>query len=245
MRAGKRMEEKLQTILQNYIEKIELLCERLLEEINFTEHLDLKTKYDFFLYRATCRKMEFQVNGVKYRLHGIGCTAYNDDFFIDWDFGYRSRWYGIDPWKVALTLKMSKDINTEFYDGDLVKSRCDLLVEKDILFQHKNQYYFKIQKQEVFVPQFPENYDTLIIEWSGQRWEIPRKKEIDKFIRKSIWVYDKIDEDKNKCMLRFLLQGKELYQIPYSDTAYPESAVKIMSDVVLRNLIQKNCVLGD
>lgn len=46
-------------------------------------------------------------------------------------------------------------------------------------------------------------------------------------------------------MLRFLLQGKELYQIPYSDTAYPESAVKIMSDVVLRNLIQKNCVLGD
>lgn len=146
--------------------------------INFTEHLDLKTKYDFFLYRATCRKMEFQVNGVKYRLHGIGCTAYNDDFFIDWDFGYRSRWYGIDPWKVALTLKMSKDINTEFYDGDLVKSRCDLLVEKDILFQHKNQYYFKIQKQEVFVPQFPENYDTLIIEWSGQRWEIPRKRKL-------------------------------------------------------------------
>lgn len=37
-------------------------------------------------------------------------------------------------------------------------------------------------------------------------------------------------------MLKFLLGGKEIYTIPYNDISYPENAVKIMSDEIIRNL---------
>jgi len=38
----------------------------------------------------------------------MGCLAFEKNSFWDWDFGYRSRWCGIDPWKLALTLKKIK-----------------------------------------------------------------------------------------------------------------------------------------
>ena len=37
-------------------------------------------------------------------------------------------------------------------------------------------------------------------------------------------------------MLKFLLGGKEFYAIPYNDISYPENAVKIMSDEIIKNL---------
>ena len=33
-----------------------------------------------------------------------------------------------------------------------------------------------------------------------------------------------------------MLEGKEIYSIPYDDIGYPEEAIKIMSDDILRNL---------
>lgn len=37
-------------------------------------------------------------------------------------------------------------------------------------------------------------------------------------------------------MLKFLLDEKEVYAIPYDDISYPENAIKIMSDEIIRNL---------
>lgn len=37
-------------------------------------------------------------------------------------------------------------------------------------------------------------------------------------------------------MLKFLLGGKEICTIPYNDISYPENAVKIMSDEIIKNL---------
>lgn len=38
-------------------------------------------------------------------------------------------------------------------------------------------------------------------------------------------------------MLKFLLDKKEVYTIPYNDSCYPENAVKIMSDEIISNLL--------
>ena len=60
--------------------------------------------------------------------------------YIDWDFGYRSRWCGIDPWKVSLTLK--KNLYGECYDGHSIQIACEELVRKGKMFK-KDDFVFK------------------------------------------------------------------------------------------------------
>lgn len=230
------MEEKLQKVLNEYIKNVECMCNILIDNINRIENMTLKSKYDFLKYRTDCKKMEFEAEGINFKLHGKGCVAYNRNVFLEWEFGYRSRWCGIDPWKVALTLKKNKSKYMEFYDGELVNSLCKAMTENGILFEKNGQYYFSIPKDETFKPSFPVNYDTLVIEHHGSKWEIPRNKLVDRFIRKSNVVYNKIYENQDAYMLFFLFEEKEVYKIPYDDIGYPENAVKIMSDEILQKI---------
>lgn len=230
------MEEKLKMVMQEYIEKIEDICDILLEGINLKENLNLKTKKDFLNYRIKTKEMEFEIKGIRYKLHGKGCMAYNEKFFLDWDFGYRSRWCGIDPWKLAMTLRRNKSSYSEYYDGNLIKEICEQAVEDNIMFKQHEQYYFVIPEGETFVPEFPEKFDALIVEHLGSSCTIPRNKIIDRFIRKSQRVYNQIDKNKNRYILKFMLEGKEIYSIAYDDIGYPEKAIEIMSDEILYNL---------
>lgn len=230
------MEEKLQNVLKEYIRNVEEVCNILLKGINCSETLKLNNKYDFFAYRSSCEKMEFEVGGFTYRLHGKGCMAYNEKKFIDWDFGYRSRWCGISPWKVAMTLKKNESPYTEFYDGNLILMVCEQFVKKGIMFKQYDQYYFEMTSDETFHPEFPVEYDTLVIEYINSSWSIPRNKIIERFIRKSTKIHNQINKAEDKYILRFLLDGKEVYTIPYNDASYPENAVKIMSDEIIKNL---------
>ena len=228
------MEEKIKVIFQEYIKNVEHICNVLLQGINASENLNLRTKKDFLVYRMEQRKTEFDVDGISYRFHGKGCVAFNEEFFLDWDFGYRSRWCGIDPWKLAITLKKSKYI--EYYDGNLIKKICEQAVEDGIMFKKYEQYYFVIPQNETFEPKFPKEFDTLIVVHNDLTCSIPRNKVIDRFIRKSRWVYNQIDKNEDMYILRFMLAGKEIYSISYDDIGYPEEAVKIMSDEILYNL---------
>lgn len=232
------MEEKLQTILKEYIRDVEEVCNILVKSINTSESLNLKNKYDFFVYRSNCKKMEFEAGGISYRLHGKGCVAFNAEKFIDWDFGYRSRWCGINPWRVSTTLKKNNSLHVEYYDGVLLQAACEQLVKKGIMFKQNDQYYFKMIENESYKPEFPTEFDILVIEYFNSNWSIPRNKVIDRFIRKSTRVYNHINKDEDKYILRFLLKGKEIYSIPYNDISYPENAVKIMSDEIIKNLLK-------
>lgn len=230
------MEDKLRKVLKEYIKKVEEVCDNLLVGINSSENLSLKTKRDFLSYRTECKRMEFEINGIKYLLHGKGCMAYNKEIFLDWDFGYRSRWCGIEPWKVAMTLKKNNSNYIEYYDGNLIKKECEQMIKESIMFEQNGQYYFSIPEEETFIPTFPEQYDTLVIEYFDSKWSMPRNKVIDRFIRKSRRVYNQIYTTEDKYILRFFLEEQEISAIPYSDICYPETAVKIMSDDILRNL---------
>lgn len=231
------MIEKMQIVIKQYIRDVEEVCSILLNGINCEETQKLTNKYDFFEYRLKCKKVEFEVGGYSYRLHGKGCTAYNSQKFIDWDFGYRSRWCGINPWKVAMTLKKNSSTYVEFYDGNLIQTICEQFVEKGIMFKKYDQYYFEIPENETFKPEFPTEYDTLIIEYDDSSWSIQRNKTIERFIRKSSRVHNQINKVDDIWMLKFLLNKKEMYTIPYNDRCYPENAVKIMSDEIISNLL--------
>lgn len=235
------MDETLQIVLREYIRDVEDVCNILVKSINNSEKLNLKNKYDFFKYRSSCEKMAFEAGGISYRLHGKGCFAFNEKKFIEWDFGYRSRWCGINPWKVSITLKKNNDSHIEYWDGSLIQAVCERLVKKGIMFKQNDQYYFEIIAEETFKPDFPTEYDTLIIEYFDSSWSIPRNKIIDRFIRKSTRIYNQIKKNEDNYMLKFLLSGKEIYAIPYNDISYPENAVKIMSDEIIKNLLREKC----
>ena len=230
------MEEKLQIVFREYIREVEGVCNLLIKSINDSENTNLRNKYDFFEYRSKCKKMEFEVGEVKYRFHGKGCTVFNQENVIEWDFGYRSRWCGIDQWKVSMTLKKNNSLHAEFYDANLLQIACDQFVKDGAMFKKYDQYYFELTENETFKPKFPIEYDTLIVEYFNLSWLIPRNKVIDRFIRKSTRVYNQIDKNEDKYILKFLLNGREVYTIPYNDISYPENAVKIMSDEIIKNL---------
>lgn len=221
------MNNELKFIMEEYMECVDGVC------INLIKGLNLRTKWDFFEYMSTHHKMEFEINGISYRFHGKGCRAFNKEMFIDWDFGYRSRWCGIDPWLLARTLEYNKSKHIKYYDGKIIKEECELAVLDGKMFKKCNMYYFVIPITDTFEPDFPKEFDTLIIEHFNSKWMIPRNKVIDRFIRKSRRVYNHIEKSLNKYTLRFILEGKEIYSIPYDDIGYPENAVRIMNDILI------------
>ncbi len=233
------MEDKLQNVLREYIINVENVCNILIKSINKTECLNLKGKYDFFDYLSKNKKYVLEAEGIQYLLHGVGCMAISENVFIDWDFGYRSRWCGIEPWKVASTLRHSKSTHAEYFDGSKIIEFCDRMVEKKVMFKKYGQYYFTIPENETFMPKFPTEYDMLVIEHSDFRWSVPRNKLIDKFIRKSRKIYNQIEKNEDKYLLRFFLKGKEVCVLPYDDIGYPDSAVKIMNDDILQNIYKE------
>lgn len=226
----------LEETIKSYLKTVYTVSHILVDGINALESLSLHNKRDFFEYRLSARKTKFFIGGLIYELHGKGCTAYNNEFYIDWDFGYRSRWCGINPWKIARTLKKNENPLTQFYDGSFIESQCEKSVLDGIMFKYKEQYYFNIPIEQTFRPNFPGEFNALSIEYRNNTWILQRNKTIDRFVRKSTWVYNQVDQCDDRCILRFILNGREIYQIAYSDIAYPESAVRIMSDNILNKL---------
>lgn len=234
------MNKEIKIILEEYINDVNRVCNQLLEGLNQQKNPNLKTKSDLFEYRLITHAMEFHFKDIDYQFHGKGCFAFGKDFFLNWDFGYRNRWCGIDPWKVEMTLRENKSKYAEFYHGKLLKEACEQAVDQGEMFCKYGLYYFTIPEKETFSPAFPKEYDTLMIEYFDNQWMIARNKIIDRFIRKSNKIANLIFSYENIYRLCFLLNHKEVYSIPYEDTCYPENAVKIMSDIILKMVNAKN-----
>lgn len=62
-----------------------------------------------------------------------------------------------------MTIKKSKSQYSEYYDGNLIKKTCEQAVKDGIMFKKYEQYYFAIPKSETFKPQFPKEFDTLVV----------------------------------------------------------------------------------
>lgn len=220
------MEEELKSIIKQYIEDVNYVCSQLLDGLN------LNTKADFWEYRQPHHQIEYEVGGTRYILHGRGCAAISDERFLDWNFGYGSRWCGIDPWLLARTLERSGNKRAAYYDSSRIEAECLRAVADGEMYEKYGLYYITIPDSETFKPEFPSDFDTLTVEHYGTIWVIPRNKMVDRFLRKSLRIYNNIAKSRNLYTLRFMLDGKEVYTIPYDDVGYPENAVKIMNELL-------------
>lgn len=164
---------------------------------------------------------------------------FNDVIVADWDFGFRSLWCGIDSYKMSLTLKNNGYVNHSFYNADFIRDLCESYIAQGDLILYKNQYYVNLLKKGTIKTKFPDIYDELIVYYSGEVIIFNKSKDIDRFIRKSREIYKDIDKLDNNSMLVFRYNNKVVYKVLYNDIAYPDSAVEIMTNKILKPHILK------
>jgi hypothetical protein len=224
------MNDELKSIADEYTENVKKVCLLMLKAFN------LRSKGDLLKYRALHQIGEFELNGNnKYFFHGRGCLFSNQDIKIDWDFGYGSRWCGLDPWFIANYIKDNLKNSSEFSDGNKIQKEFEQAVTNGEMIKKYGMFYFTIPAIDTFQPDFPKEYDILIVEYYGVQRIIKRNKKVDKFIRKSRRVSKKIGEGPEVYNLRFLKEGKQIYSIPYDDIGYPERSVLLMNELMKEN----------
>lgn len=226
------MEKELKSLLNDYLSQVNTLCMNLLGGLD----LHNKTELIQYLYMGKERIWELCINNITYKFHGSGCNAYYGERVIQWDFGRRSHWCGIDPWFIARYMKDNRNKYEKYFDIEFIKLQCDKAVEDKEMYLVNGRYYFTIPLIDTFRPQFPNDFDSVIIEYFDNRWFIKRNKELNRFIRKSIYIYNIINDIPDKYIINFLKDGTSIYTVAYNDICYPENAVIIMSDGIIKNL---------
>ena len=217
------MDEKLEIYMKSYIKNIENICLYVIKELN------VNNKIGLLEYKRSHKQWEYQVGKARLYFHGIGCIAKNDDFFYDWDFGYGSRWCGINPFLLERTMEEN---NLEIYDYKLIKEECEQAVKEGKMYKRYGLYYFSMLESELITPNFPKEFDTLIINHFEEEYVINRNKVIERFLRKSNKVCKGIENYYDRYILRFMLNGKEIYKFYFSDVGYPEKAVNLMKSIL-------------
>lgn len=226
------MENELKDILHNYIDQVTRLCRNLLEG------LELRNKEELikYLYMGKERVWELKINNVLYKFHGGGCNAYYGINRIQWDFGRRSHWCCIDPWFVSQFIKDNQNNFLVSLEGDYIKLQCEKAVKEKEMYLENGRYYFTIPLKDTFRPQFPSDFDMVVVKYYDDIWKVPKNKELIRFIKKSTFVFNLVDDISDKYILEFQKDNETIYTIAYSDICYPEKAVVIMSDRIIRNL---------
>ncbi len=234
-RKGENMDEKFLKAVKTYYHIVEEACNLLVENIVKRDQVTILNKFELYDYLHKKLVLEYAIDERKYFFHGGGCTVYiNDIPMIEWDFGYRSWWCGIDPFKMAETLKSFSYEETEYYDRTYIKNECEHYLAQKELYLYRGQYYIDLLKIRCRKMKISTDYERMIVEYKGISKSYLKCKSIDKFIRKSINVYDGIDKLPNNYTLVFLKQNVEIARILYNDIAYPASAVKIMNGEIIR-----------
>lgn len=227
--------------MDEYLEMVEDTCEELLNDINKNTQIQVRDIYDLLGYKSSNLIQDWILEEKLYRFHGSGCAVYEGkEKKIDWDYGFRGRWCGIEPIKTAQTLIVNNSIYKEYYSADNILEMCEAYCATGEMFKVGNQYYFDLLKQGCITPSFPEEYDSLIVSYHGYRKQFQRTKLIDKFIRKSVKIYDRIEELNNNFELDFYQGEESVFKIYYNVMAYPENAVKILTDQIIKPLIKLN-----
>lgn len=217
------MDEKLEIYMKDYIKNVEDICLYLLKKLN------INNKNDLLKYRYSHNKWEYNVGKIQLCFHGRGCIAKSDNFFYDWDFGYGSRWCGINPFLLEITMKKNGVCD---YGYNLIKEQCENAVKEGKMYKKYELYYFSMLESELIKPDFPKEFDVLIVHYFDKTYTINRNKVVERFLKKSNKVYKEIQNYYDKYILRFMLNEKEVYRFYYSDAGYPEKAVELMKSIL-------------
>ena len=220
------------TVYKKYYDIIEKTCQELME-YGANDGREIIDKYN--LYEYIRGKDKIIAGDKEYIFHGAGCTVFeNGELVADWDFGYRSWWCGIEPYKLARTLKNTEYANTVFCNGDKIKEICEEKIEEGLFYKYKNQYYINLLKLGTKANDIPKEYDVMKASFGGKKREFLKSEAIDRFLEKASVVYKEVENLKNNYVLEFYYKGRLNAQLLYNNIAYYDKAVEIMDKEILK-----------
>ena len=227
------MNESFAIVIRQYYSIVESAYSDFCDFIKVNYSVDIKNKSELYYFLRNNQQSIFDINEKIYHFHGVGCSvSTNGKQIIAWDFGYRSWLCGIEPYKMALTLSNFSSDLEEIFDAEQISALCKVEVEKGNMTEHYGQYYINLLSLETETYSFPIDYDSLIIEQRNIWRSFCRSKSIDRFIRKSTKVYKNINELEDNLVLVFMRNNTEIGRFLYNDTAYPDTAVKVMDQIL-------------
>jgi hypothetical protein len=92
--------------------------------------------------------------------------------------------------------------------------------------------YIQILNVETFKPEFPKEYDEMVIRGGEKQLIIKRSEMIDDFISKSKRVSEHVGEGLDFFILEFYLNDEKVYSIIYDDIGYPKGAIEVMNKIM-------------
>lgn len=227
------MNESFAIAIRQYYSIVKSACQEFCDYIGKSNSVELKNKSDLYAFLRSSQLSVFDLGEKSYHFHGGGCSVMtNGKQIIAWDFGYRSWLCGIEPYKMALTLSNFSSGLEEIFDSEQISELCEVEVEKGNMTKHYGQYYMNLLSLETEKYSFPIDYDSLIIEQRNIRRAFCKSDSIDRFIRKSTKVYKNIKELEDNIVLVFIKNNTEIGRFLYNDTAYPDSAVRVMDQIL-------------
>lgn len=227
------MNESFVIAVRQYYSIVKSAYREFCEFIKVHYSTDIKNKSDLYDFLRNNQQSVFDLGERNYHFHGVGCSvSANDKQIIAWDFGYRSWLCGIEPYKMALTLSNFSSDLEEIFDAERISELCKVEAENGNMTEHDGQYYINLLSLETENYSFPKEYESLIIERRNVRNEFSRSKLTDRFIRKSTKIYKNINELEDNMVLIFIKGNTEVGRFLYNDIAYPDSAVKIMDEIL-------------
>ena len=227
------MDRSLELAARRYYSIVKSAYKDFVDCVKEQQSIEINSVPELYEYLRNSQKNIFSVGNSTYHFHGGGCSVYlNDKQIVAWDFGNRSWLCGIDPYKMALTLSNNDSDLEEHLTAEQITELCDVEVEKGNMTKHFSQYCINLLSLETEAYSFPAEYDSLVIAQNSKRYEYSRTQAIDRFIRKSTKVYKHIDELDHNWILVFMKDNVEVGRYLYNDIAYPESAVRIMDELI-------------
>lgn len=127
------VEDELVILLKEYVKNIntamKLMYQRFLLKNN-NDVIDLRTKYHGYI----------EIEEGIYIFHGGGCRFESNEFYVDFQFGGKKHYGGIEPNTFCICLEETHPFIYQKYNSNMVKEKCEELVEKRVMY--KDQFYF-------------------------------------------------------------------------------------------------------
>ena len=131
------MEEELTNLLKEYVVNIEKAMKLIYQKFSLTNNYDLiclRTKYHGYV----------EIEEGTYIFHGAGCRFEGKNFYVDFQFGGKKHYGGIETHTFCNTLMETHSKIFEKYEhitlNDFVVRICNKLVEEGMMY--KDQFYF-------------------------------------------------------------------------------------------------------
>ncbi len=228
------MDEYLKNETIEYIRNVNHICKMLLQS------LGLRSKAELWEFRKQHLLQQLTVNDYKIEFHGRGCRAFSEEDYLDWDFGYGSRWCGINPWLLATTLRKKLNDTNQNINGEYIKEAFEKAIMDNEVYKKDDLYYFVIDKKEFIRPEFPQNFDVIIVEQFDKKWIVKNDILVKRFLRRSNLIWQHAGESEDSFLLSFIKDGNEVFRIFFDDISYPEGATRTFFEIINSHYACKN-----